>query len=163
MQIFQKVVIFVLVVAILLFGFLIYKKQNTNVGQTAVKTNNDSAVKETVSEKFDINALLAENPGAGATESQLGVFSQKVFGYSVETSEIDVSSCNPKPAVSRISFGKSVVFKNSDSISHKLVNGNLVIDVPASSSIKLVPKFDGRGIYGYSCDTKMVGIFMIVP
>jgi plastocyanin len=113
--------------------------------------------------QVDITALLAKNPGAGATTEQLKEFSSKVSDLSKDATSIDMTSCNPNPQISRVKIGKPITFKNSDSVSHKVVNGNLVIDIAAKSNKAITPAFPSLGIYGYTCDTKMAGIFLVVP
>jgi len=111
----------------------------------------------------DVQALLATNPGPRATQQQLKVFSANVSSYSVDANSIDVTACMPNPAVARIKMGKPLTLKNSDSVAHTLVNGSITMQSPANSSKTLTPAFTSPGIYGYSCDTKITGIFLVVP
>ena len=134
---------------------------NTNPKVTTFPTNTPVVVPPAPS--VDVVKLLAENPGSGATKEQLTTFSAKVSGYSKDATSIDVSGCVPNPTVSRIKLNTPIIFKNTDAASHKLVNGNLTINVPANSSTAIIPEFASLGIYGYSCDTKITGIFLVVP
>lgn len=176
METAQKTLVSLLVLAVLFFGYLVYKDQNlkmnvnkTSSGQKNTNSNLPSDPKLVRSNKplytptVDVNNLLSENPGAGATTEELKAFSIKVSRHALSTSVVDVTSCSPRPEVARISLKQPIEFKNSDSIPHKLINGKVVIDVPANKSKIITPAFPGPGIFGYSCDTKIVGIFLVVP
>ncbi|MCE9549080.1 hypothetical protein K8Q98_01640 [Candidatus Nomurabacteria bacterium] len=172
----QKIIIVVLVVAILVLGFFIYKNQkspivlntsentsvnNTNATNNTNPTNSNVIVKPTV--PAYVATLLASNPGSGATTEQLKEFSAKVFSYAVDASSIEVTHCVPNPAVARVFLNKPINFKNMDSIPHTLVNGDVTMNIPANKTTAITPKFAGPGIYGYSCDTAINGIFLVMP
>ena len=157
----QKTLISLLVVlAVIALGYLIYSNQESSVSQN---NNAPSTNRLPTSPKLDINKLLAKNPGSGATASQLKSFSAEVSSYAVDTSSVEVTACSPNPAVVRVPLNKPISFKNTDSLPHKLVNGNITINVPANSSKSVTPAFAGPGIYAYSCDTKILGIFLVMP
>lgn len=178
----QKIIIAVLVVGILVLGFFIYKVQQTPlvVGEPVVNNTvnspsvpNENTPVSTVPASNNtvvatpapslVETLLAENPGGGATQEQLKAWSGKVSSYSVETSSIDVANCSPNPAIAKVTLKKPILFTNVDSVAHKLVNGNITIEVPAQGSKSVAPAFAGPGIYGYSCDTRITGIFLVMP
>lgn len=169
-----KILIGVVSIAILIVLYYIFSNkmpQGSIVGtnqipQQGVKSSPTPSPTSNTSKNvnsIDITALLALNPGAGATTEQMREFSAKVSGYSKDATSINVTSCEPDPQIARIKKGQPINFKNSDSSSHKIVNGKLVIDVPANSNKAIIPAFPGLGIYGYTCDTKMAGIFLVVP
>lgn len=178
----QKIMIVVLVLGILVLGFFIYRVQkaplvvgepvintpvnNTNTPSTNTPINNvpgtNTPTVTTPAFSF-AETLLNENPGANATQEQLKTWSAKVASYSVETSSVDVASCNPNPVVAKVTLKKPILFTNVDTVSHRLVNGDITIDVPAQGSKSVAPAFAGPGIYGYSCDTRITGIFLVMP
>jgi len=136
-------------------------KDNTNTASD--KQSPSAGTPAPAAPKVDVQKLLAANPGSGATQEQLKSFSATVSNASVDASAIDVTSCNPSPAVARVKLGKPLMFKNSDAVTHKIVNGKeIVLDIPTGSK-ELTPAFPGPGIFGYSCDSKIVGIFLVVP
>lgn len=168
MQNLQKIIISVLLVAVIIVGYLIYIKQSTsplevNKVQYSAEENTKNIDQESVSVRIDISKLLSENPKSGASQDELTAFSAKVSSYAVDTTSVDVSSCLPNPAVARVNMGKAITFKNSDSLPHRLVNGKITIDIPANSSKAISPAFPSPGIYGYSCDTEITGIFLVMP
>jgi plastocyanin len=127
------------------------------------QTTQNSVTTTPTTPKVDVQKLLADNPGAGATQDQLKAFSATVSDASIDATGIDVTSCSPTPAVARVKLGKPLTFKNSDAATHIIVNGKeVVFDVPTGTKT-LTPTFPGPGIFGYSCDTKIVGIFLVVP
>lgn len=172
----QKALIALLAVAIVVVGYFIYKERSGNTDEISQNNNSSEQVKGpsfsgrtddkniTIQTQIvDVSGLLAMNPGDDGTTEQLKSFSAKVSTYAVNTSAVDVTSCLPNPVVSRVMINKPIVFNNSDTVAHKIVNGKIVIDVPADGAKSVTPAFQGPGIYGYSCDSKIVGIFLVMP
>ncbi len=177
METAQKTLIGLLVLAVLVVGYFIFidrsSKTGLNTGVNNTKTvtgpsggkvNVDNSGTGIIENRVaNVEELLKLNPGSGATTDQMRVFSAKVSNFATDTSSVDVTSCAPNPSVARVTLNKPINFVNSDSVAHKLVNGKITIDVPAKGSKKITPAFQGPGIYGYSCDTKISGIFLVVP
>ena len=172
----QKTLIALLAVAIVVVGYFIYKERSGNTDEISQNENSTEQVKgpsfsgrtddkniSIQTQIVNVSGLLAMNPGDGGTAEQLKSFSAKVSTYAVDTSTVDVTSCSPNPVVSRTKIKKPIVFNNSDTGSHKIINGNIIIDVPANGTKSVTPAFQGPGIYGYSCDSRIVGIFLVMP
>jgi plastocyanin len=91
-------------------------------------------------------------------------YSAAVSRASVDTQEIDVTSCAPNPPVAHVTLGKAVVFSNHDSVVRGLGYGDkLQIDVPAKSQQTVTPTFKSPGIYPYRCGQDFAGIFLVTP
>ena len=171
MQTLQKVIISILVLAILVVGYLIYTSNKSsnynnptstttpNSSNNYTRASNNNSSKSTM----DVGKILAEDPGSGATTDQFAAFSAKVASYSVDTTSVNITGCFPKPAVAKVMLHKPITFNNADKVGHKLINGKIVIDIGANTSKAIAPNFQGPGIYGYSCDSKIVGIFLVIP
>lgn len=113
--------------------------------------------------KSAVQILVDANPGPNATTEQLKTYSGKVFQASVESTTLDVSGCSPIPSVLRTKTDSALTIKNTDSVSHKILNGTaLNLDVAANSSKSVSPKLP-LGIYSYSCDSKITGIIIVIP
>lgn len=167
----QKTIITVLLAAIIVLGFLIYNQSKAPLtlpdGENNTTNNltpeNSKPVSNTLPPAPNVAELLEENPGSGANTAQLTTWSAKVSSYAVNTSAVEVTACAPSPAVARVSLNQPITFKNTDSVAHTLVNGKITMTIPANSSKAITPNFAGPGIYGYSCDTKITGIFLVMP
>ncbi|MFZ2522239.1 MAG: hypothetical protein WAX44_00030 [Minisyncoccia bacterium] len=178
METAQKTLIGLLVLAVVIVGYFIYVDKSTdisagessttqqNIAETGPRTTKNGTSTNFENNKgsmVNVEKLLTLNPGSNATTEQLKSFALSVSSYAIDTTSVDVTSCSPNPAVSRVTMKKNINFVNSDSVAHKLINGKITIEVPAKGSKQVSPAFPGPGIYGYSCDTKMAGIFLVMP
>ena len=164
----------VVLVVVALIGILLWRTNKSSNPSTMSQSTTPSAspspatqpstpTPAPTSQQPDVKALLAANPGQGATQQEMKDFSAKVSAVSVDTSTVDITACAPVPAVAHVKLHTPITIKNQDPADHKLVNGDIAITVPASSSQSYTPNFAGPGIYGYSCDTKLAGIFLVTP
>lgn len=145
-----KIVLGVLVVAALVLGYMVYKKEagiprNAPTSQDSVKGTVTAASKEEMAFVF---------PGPKATQAEKSAFFQLVSKSAVETNKIDVSACSAKPFVVSIAENSAMTFVNKDSVDHVVsFNAALSYTVPAKSSFATKAAFGkGPGTYGYACD-----------
>lgn len=162
----NKVAVAITVILLLIavgLGAAIYQRQSqptVNTPASPVSPTTPNPTNPTGSNDM-VNVLFAANPGPNATTDQLKTYSGRVFQASTESSSLDVTGCSPTPAILHMGVGKSLAIKNTDSVSHKLVNGTLInLDVAAKSD-KSIDLNLQPGIYVYSCDTKIAGIIQV--
>ncbi len=159
---FTKTIIAFLVIAIIVVGYLIFTTNRNiavNDAPQATTTNSNTNNQKVI----NVQDLFNQAPKSGASGAEFQTFSDTVLKYSVPTTTIEFNKCNPYPTIARIEYQKPIQFINHDETSHKLVNGNVVIDLPAKSIKSITPAFRGTGIYIYACDTKLTGAFFVLP
>lgn len=77
---------------------------------------------------------------------------------------IDISKCEAKPLVAKVIFNSTIIFKNSDSQQHRIVNGtDFAVTIPANYKAEAkLPSYRAiNSINGYGCDSKPTGIFWV--
>lgn len=105
--------------------------------------------------------LMRSAPGANASESEKQAFSSRVASLGVESTMVDLRTCSPAPSIIRFKAGSRVTVKNSDSVSHTITHPiGLNVSVAARSEVSQSLNLSA-GIYGYSCDGKLAGIFLV--
>ena len=145
----------VILVAALMFWFLKDRMLSRPIPSATPRANIFSAPPEISS----VEELFKYDPGANANPADVVDYTFLVSREAVSTNSITLSDCLPEPAVVRVLTGKTLVFENKDSQSHRLSSSDWNVEVPANGSAKLDVKVSD--VHEYTCDGQRVGILFI--
>jgi plastocyanin len=111
-----------------------------------------------------VQKLLKIMPKNNASQAVVTAFFAEVTKVAVATNSVDITGCSLNPPVVKVKKGSTLVFKNRDSVTHKLDYRDWNLTVLANEQAEL--KITGSGVQGYSCDggtkNSSVGLIYIV-
>ncbi|MDO8470482.1 MAG: hypothetical protein Q7S63_00715 [bacterium] len=149
-----------LTLGIISVAFLLYKfvPSETLIQQT-IQTPSQTTSGLTADESFVLSNILEPR----VTEKERTIFQIALSKAALESDQLDVTACSPKPVVWNLSKKKDLVVKNDDQVAHTLTIYASKYQVPAKGSITIPADFAENGhIYTYSCDDiSIAGIFWL--
>ncbi len=143
--------------------YLLVEKEVSNT-QTPVNEN-------TSEESFNFSPLTGDEraalnaPKSAASEQAIFAHAEAVHKIAVATDSVVVGAeCRTSPAAVKIAKGKSLNFKNYDSIAHTIIfDATHSVVVPANGNASLTLSFgEPLHIYGYGCELSENPVGMVL-
>lgn len=164
MEGFKKSIIFILVVAAFVLGYVLFFQKEDRIDTDQLPTFSP-AEEESEERNGDDLTELFTTPDASATLEEQQRYYQEVERLAEESVQITISAeCRVDPAILKVKEGDLFSFRNNDAQEHSIdfVDGTHVI--PRGGEREVVADFaDGSGVYRYGCDGSNAGLILVLP
>lgn len=145
-----------LILVIISIAFWIYKFEFLKTIPPTQKTTSGL----TADESFVLSNILE----ARETEKAKNVFQIALSKAALESNQLNVTACSPRPVVWNLKTKKDLLVKNDDQVVHTLTIYASKYQVPAKGNISIPADFVESGhVYTYSCDDISVAGILWLP
>jgi len=129
--------------------------------KTPISTTNTDQQIQSNSEQKQVQGLLSKMPTSAASPDA-ALYSQEVLAAAKSAAVLEIHNCQMTPPVLLLTnSSEELVVRNHDQQTHQLSHAKFNYEIAASGETKVSTKFDSPGIYGYTCDDKLSGIFLV--
>jgi hypothetical protein len=168
METAQKTLIFILIVAIIVVGVVIFYSGNSQYSQNAI-TQNERNSKSDISNPtpikpaIDLANLLSDLKGYSSLEnSKKSAVYEQIKASAVYSKTLSINDCKSEPQIMRVVANSPFTVKNNDA-RERIISHEQAFKISVSPKGETVANinFKDEGSYGYLCDGVLSGILFV--